>query len=70
MDRRFFLIPMMGAAALPLCSCSRVTAPSDLVLHDRRVSDLAGGQLVSYDTKSQKDVLHIAYVFPEGTGFK
>src|SRR4051812_30821220 len=70
MDRRFFLMALMGAVTVPLCSCSQTLAPSDLVLGVSRVSEIPGGQLVSYDTKSHKDVLHIVYAFPEGTGYQ
>jgi hypothetical protein len=70
MNRHFVIVALMGATAFPLCSCSRTVATSDWVLNGRRVSDVPNGQLVSYDAQSEGDVLHLLYVFPEGTGFK
>jgi hypothetical protein len=70
MYRHFFSVALIGATAFPLCSCSRALAPGDWVLEERKVSDVPNGQLVSYDAKSQADMLHLLYVFPEGAGFK
>ena len=70
MVRRFYFMALMAAGTVPLCSCSQTLAPSDLVLGTPRVRAIPGGQLVSYDTRSQKDVLHIVYAFPEGTGYQ
>src|SRR4051812_27957114 len=70
MVRRFLFLALMAAVTVPLCSCSPTLAPSDLMLGVGRVSAIPGGQFVSYDTKSQPNVLNVCYVFPEGVGYQ